>query len=166
MNGLPTTSSEQLSLEDMARNLLKIFTNYEKQDRVILPLLDVLGLLYESGTLGRIEKDAMYVPKEIMWPICEIIMIPFFFTNFDFAYQYFSHNNILICVKKECFKSKNIRKLLSATKVYSGMTSLQGSQVKIKALQQMLSYLLHAFPRVTFLLKKSNGQKGVYYYDS
>lgn len=59
MNGLPTTSSEQLSLEDMARNLLKIFTNYEKQDRVILPLLDVLGLLYESGTLGRIEKDAM-----------------------------------------------------------------------------------------------------------
>ncbi|KAG2226582.1 hypothetical protein INT45_005068 [Circinella minor] len=102
MNGLPTTSSEQLSLEDMARNLLKIFTNYEKQDRVILPLLDVLGLLYESGTLGRIEKDAI----------------------------------------------KNIRKLLSATKVYSGMTSLQGSPVKIKAIQQMLSYLLHAFPRV------------------
>ena len=69
-------------------------------------------------------------------------------------------------MKKECFKSKNIRKLLSATKVYSGMTSLQGSQVKIKAIQHMLSYLLHAFPRVTIFLKKINGKKDAYYYDS
>ncbi|KAI9499220.1 tubulin folding cofactor D C terminal-domain-containing protein [Zychaea mexicana] len=118
MNSLPTTSSYgSVSLENMARNLLQIFTNYEKQDRVILPLMDVVGLLYESGTLGKIEKDVI-------------------------------HNNFLIAVRKECFKSKNIRKLLSATKVYAGMTSLQCSQVKVKAIQQMLSYLIHAFPRV------------------
>ncbi|KAI8140356.1 tubulin folding cofactor D C terminal-domain-containing protein [Fennellomyces sp. T-0311] len=118
MNGLPITSTEgELSLETMAREIIKIFVNYEKVDRVMLPLMDVIGLLYESGTLGKIQKESI-------------------------------HNNILVSVKKECFKSKNIRKLLSATKVYAGLISLKGGQVKIKALQQMLAYLIHAFPRV------------------
>lgn len=31
---------------------------------------------------------------------------------------------------------------------YIGLISIENSQVRTKALQQMLSYLVHAFPRV------------------
>jgi hypothetical protein len=61
MDSLPIGSSEPAdpSLEAMFNTLLDIFTKYEKQDRVTIPLLDVVGLLYESGTLSKIENEKL-----------------------------------------------------------------------------------------------------------
>lgn len=60
MDGLPVeTTKEEPSLEDMLNTLLEIFTKYEKQDRVTIPLLDVVGLLYESGTLSKITNEKL-----------------------------------------------------------------------------------------------------------
>lgn len=117
MDNLPINEPADPSLEAIFKTLLDIFTKYEKQDRVTIPLLDVVGLLYESETLSRIENDAL-------------------------------HLKLFTLVKRETFKCRNVRKLLSAIKVYIGLISVNNSQVKIKALQQMLSYLVHAFPRI------------------
>ncbi|KAI9310691.1 armadillo-type protein [Dichotomocladium elegans] len=109
--------NEDACLTSMVKTLLDLFSNYEKQERVILPLMDVIGLLYEAGILNKIMADDI-------------------------------HNKILLCVRKECIRSKNIRKLSSAIKVYAGMTSLKATPTKKKALQQLLSYLVHSFPRI------------------
>ncbi|KAG2210327.1 hypothetical protein INT47_003312 [Mucor saturninus] len=117
MDGLPIHEPADPSLDAIFATLLQIFTKYERQDRVTIPLLDVVGLLYESGTLSKITNHSL-------------------------------HLKLFTAVKKETFKCRNIRKLLSAIKVFIGLISISDSQVRIKSLQQMLSYLVHAFPRV------------------
>lgn len=59
MNDLPVVSDNQetLTLDTMCRCILSLFATYERQDRVIMPLLDVIGLLYESGTLSDAADD-------------------------------------------------------------------------------------------------------------
>lgn len=59
MNDLPTVAEDQetLTLDAMCRCILSLFTTYQRQDRVIMPLLDVIGLLYESGTLSNATDD-------------------------------------------------------------------------------------------------------------
>ncbi|OBZ90614.1 Tubulin-specific chaperone D [Choanephora cucurbitarum] len=117
MNNLPVTEPTQLSLEVMFKTLSDIMSKHEKQDRVTIPLLDVIGLLYESGTLLKITKESLHI-------------------------------KLFNLVKKENFKSKNIRKLLASIKVYVGLISVESQQVRTKALQQLLTYLVHAFPRI------------------
>lgn len=48
------------------------------------------------------------------------------------------------------FYSKQDHTTLTRSNRYIGLISINNSQVKIKALQQMLSYLVHAFPRVKY----------------
>ncbi|KAI8340643.1 tubulin folding cofactor D C terminal-domain-containing protein [Chlamydoabsidia padenii] len=119
VNSLPvtTTDAHECSIEDIIRTMFEIFARYEKQDRVIIPLMDVIGLLFETGTLPQIKNENI-------------------------------HLKLMIAVKKESFRSKNVKKLLSTIKVYVGLISLNGTQVKTKALQQMLSYLVHGYPRI------------------
>jgi hypothetical protein len=59
MDSLPVCKPGDPSLEALFTALLDIFAKYEKQDRVIVPLLDVAGLLYESGTLSKITNEKM-----------------------------------------------------------------------------------------------------------
>ncbi|KAL1931108.1 hypothetical protein VTP01DRAFT_10245 [Rhizomucor pusillus] len=119
MDKLPNDTSDNnaVSLKILVGDLLRIFSEYEKQDRIVVPLLDVVGLLYESGTLQKLQDES-------------------------------SHLKMLTSTRKEVFKSKNVRKLLSAIKVLIGLASLQQNQVRTRALQQLLSYLVHAFPRI------------------
>ncbi|KAG2190201.1 hypothetical protein INT46_006400 [Mucor plumbeus] len=117
MDSLPISEPADPSLEVIFKVLLDIAIKYEKQDRVTIPLLDVLGLLYESGTLTTITNNSL-------------------------------HLKLFTIVKKETFKCRNVRKLLSSIKVYIGLISVDNSSVKVKAIQQMLSYLVHAFPRI------------------
>ncbi|KAL0073909.1 armadillo-type protein [Phycomyces blakesleeanus] len=112
-----TIGTSEATLQDISMTLLAIFAKNEKYDRITLPLLDVIGLLYESGTLSKLEDETI-------------------------------HSKILSYTRRETFRCKNIKKLLSAIKVYVGLILLQNTAVKTKALQQMLSYLVHAFPRI------------------
>ncbi|CAO0797055.1 unnamed protein product [Mucor circinelloides] len=117
MDNLPITAPADPSLEAIFTTLLDIAVKYVRQDRVTIPLLDVLGLLYESGTLTKISNNSL-------------------------------HLKLFTIVRKDTFKCRNVRKLLSSIKVYIGLISIDGSPVKSKAIQQMLSYLVHAFPRI------------------
>ncbi|KAI9308157.1 tubulin folding cofactor D C terminal-domain-containing protein [Cunninghamella echinulata] len=114
---LTPTNDNGCTLEDIYSTLLDIFKKYEKQDRVIIPLMDTVGVFYESGLFSNISNENI-------------------------------HLKLVAFVRKEVFRTKNVKKLLSVTKIYVGLMSLNGTQVKIKALQQMLSYLVHAFPRI------------------
>ncbi|CAJ0917320.1 21456_t:CDS:2 [Entrophospora sp. SA101] len=51
------------------------------------------------------------------------------------------------CTKKICTKTKDIRKLTACMHVFCGMTTLSGS-VKNRALFQLLSLLIHPFPKI------------------
>jgi hypothetical protein len=59
MDQLPINEPADPSLEAIFITLLDIFTKFEKKDRVTIPLLDVTGLLYESGTLSKITNDSL-----------------------------------------------------------------------------------------------------------
>ncbi|PHZ15957.1 ARM repeat-containing protein [Rhizopus microsporus ATCC 52813] len=117
MDSLPIEGSVDCSLTSLFETLVDIFIKYLRQERVTLPLLDVLGLLYESGTLLNVADEKL-------------------------------HLKLFLQTKKETFKSKNIRKILSSIKVYTGLASLDIVGIRVKALQQLLAYLVHSFPRV------------------
>lgn len=59
MDSLPIEGNTDCSLESLFEVLIDIFVKYEKQDRITIPLLDVAGLLYESGTLSNITDEKM-----------------------------------------------------------------------------------------------------------
>ncbi|KAI7861698.1 tubulin folding cofactor D C terminal-domain-containing protein [Spinellus fusiger] len=119
LNGLPLHSEDasSVSLVDISTTLLSIFTRNERYDRIIIPLLDVVGLLYESDILSKLPDDSI-------------------------------HTKMFVCTRKESFRCKSMKKLNSTIKVYTGLIGLYGTQTKTKALQQMLSYLVHAFPKI------------------
>ncbi|KAI8059095.1 tubulin folding cofactor D C terminal-domain-containing protein [Gongronella butleri] len=108
------------ALEDVLNTFVAIFAAYDKQDRVTLPLMDVLGLVYESGLGARVHASSSAL-----------------------------HNKLFNCLRKETLRTRNVKKLLAAIKIYVGLIWLPGTQpVKTRSLQQLLAYLLHAYPRV------------------
>lgn len=120
-NKLPITSmplkDSSLSLLDFANELLNIFHQNEKQDRISIPLLEVLDLLFESGTLQKLDSNS------------------------------FSFIDLFECVKKEFSGTRDIRKLTVCIRVLCGMTSL-GGIVRNRSLYQLLSLLVHSFPKI------------------
>lgn len=59
MDSLPIEGSVDCSLTSLFETLVDIFVKYLRQERVTLPLLDVLGLLYESGTLLNVTDEKL-----------------------------------------------------------------------------------------------------------
>ncbi|ORX81575.1 ARM repeat-containing protein [Basidiobolus meristosporus CBS 931.73] len=110
--------SDMLTLQKLSRSLTTIMDTYAKQDRVIVPLLEVLDMLFERETLQQLEDLAD--------------------TNFLAVYER---------VRKEAFKCRDIRKLSATIKVMTGLSSLHGA-VRVRALQQLLGYLVHPFPKI------------------
>ncbi|KAK9767248.1 hypothetical protein K7432_003080 [Basidiobolus ranarum] len=110
--------SDTLTVQKICVSLIAIMDNYAKQDRVIVPLLEVLDMLFERETLQPLEDNSTI--------------------NFLSIYER---------VKKEAFKCRDIRKLNAIIKVMTGLASLHGL-VRTRALQQLLSYLIHPFPKI------------------
>ena len=89
LNVSDISSSElKLTLTEFVKTLLDIAKHFEKQDRIMIPLLEVIDLLFEAGTLQKI-------------------------TNED----EFKFLELFECVKKEVTKCKDIRKLTDCMKV-------------------------------------------------
>jgi tubulin-specific chaperone D len=88
-NSSATPSSElTLSFTEFAKTLLDIAKHFEKQDRIITPFLEVVDLLFESGTMQKI-------------------------TNED----EFKFLELFECVKKEVTKCRDIRKLTAGMRM-------------------------------------------------
>ena len=83
-----SSSELKLSLTEFAKSLLDIAQHFEKEDRIMIPLLEVVDLLFEAGTLQKITNEEEFKILEL----------------FE-------------CVKKEVTKCKDIRKLTACMKV-------------------------------------------------
>lgn len=86
-NNSSIISSSEFSIIDFAKSLLDIAKYSEKQDRILVPLLETVDFLFEAGTLQKITNE----------------------DEFNFL-------ELFECVKKG-IKTKDIRKLTACMKV-------------------------------------------------
>jgi hypothetical protein len=60
INQLPTMEGDTtVNLQDVVREFNSILENYFHDDRVSIALLEVIGILFESGTLSRVGDEAL-----------------------------------------------------------------------------------------------------------
>ncbi|KAI8620187.1 tubulin folding cofactor D C terminal-domain-containing protein [Chytriomyces sp. MP71] len=128
VNSLPTmkesaTSKVHPSLESLISDFVSMFSRpaYIK-DRISVSLIEVTDVLIGCGAVAKIVEDDMD-----------------------------GVNKLFDAVKREVFKCRDVKKLLAAIKVFIGMATLPGtgaSQVRQKALTQLVIYLAHTYPRV------------------
>ncbi|XP_041473323.1 tubulin-specific chaperone D-like [Lytechinus variegatus] len=110
------------SVDDLKRftdNLLKIFTDYQKVDRVSVPLMKMINLLLSSGCFETFVED----------------------TDHPFPL------NLLQLVKKEVTKTGDAQKLLTSIEVFCGMIQFVGEPRK-KSLFQLMVFLCHKYPKI------------------
>ncbi|RUS22812.1 hypothetical protein BC937DRAFT_86672 [Endogone sp. FLAS-F59071] len=115
--GATASDPYSLSLTNIVQAIVSMFTPFFKQDRVTIPLLEVTGLLFETGTLNNIEDETIFL-------------------------------KMLELVKKEGLNTRDIRKLVATIRLLAGFAGLTGTKARVRALQQLLIYLVHPFPRI------------------
>ncbi|CAG8498625.1 14423_t:CDS:10 [Ambispora leptoticha] len=123
----PTTIFSSITLVDLANSLMDIYRAYERQDRVMLPLLEVTDLLLEVGKLQKLA-DVVSVSN-------------------DSEQKGFSFQELFDRTRKECVKSRDIRKISACVRIFCGFVTL-GAPYRNKALFQLLGFLVHPFPMI------------------
>ncbi|KAK5823035.1 tubulin folding cofactor D C terminal-domain-containing protein [Linnemannia elongata] len=111
-------STPTLTLVEFANEIQKIIDRYEGQDRLIIPLLEVLDLLFESGILLLLTHP----------------------TDFDFA-------PMVKFVRRQTIKCKDTRKLCAAIRTFCGLCGL-GGKIRSAILLELLRLLVHPFPKI------------------
>ncbi|CAI2185042.1 19151_t:CDS:2, partial [Funneliformis geosporum] len=56
-----SSSESKVSLTEFAKSLLDIAQHFQKHDRIIIPLLEVVDLLFEAGTLQKINNEKEFL---------------------------------------------------------------------------------------------------------
>ncbi|KAF9902183.1 hypothetical protein EC991_005196 [Linnemannia zychae] len=112
------TTTPTLTLVEFANEIMKIVDRYEGQDRLIVPLLEVLDLLFESGILLLLTHP----------------------TDFDFA-------PLVKFVRRQTIKCKDTRKLSACIRTFCGLCGL-GGKIKNAILLELLRLLVHPFPKI------------------
>ncbi|KAF9924456.1 hypothetical protein FBU30_005578 [Linnemannia zychae] len=113
-----STATPTLTLVEFAHEIMKIIEQYEGQDRVVIPLLEVLDLFFESG----------------------ILLILSHPDDFDFA-------PMVRFVRRQTIKTKDVRKLSASIRTFCGLCGL-GGKVKNAIMIELLRLLLHPFPKI------------------
>lgn len=113
-----TSSTPTLTLVEFANEIQKIIDRYEGQDRLVIPLLEVLDLLFESGILLLLTHP----------------------TDFDFA-------PMVKFVRRQTIKCKDTRKLCAAIRTFCGLCGL-GGKIRSAILLELLRLLVHPFPKI------------------
>ncbi|KAJ3091882.1 hypothetical protein HK102_012932 [Quaeritorhiza haematococci] len=144
----PPLDSTTLSLQDFFAALFQVFLLHTRNDRVSIPILEVLDLLSGCGALGKLghasatpssasaEKSQ---PDSPVW-------------RWDSATAFYTE--LLDLVRKELFKSRDVKKLHSGIKVLCGFVALGPKtcpifgKPRMKALGYLVAYLVHPYPKV------------------
>ncbi|CAG8433293.1 13041_t:CDS:10 [Ambispora gerdemannii] len=125
-----TAISTSITLLDFANSLIEIYRVHERQDRVMLPLLEATDLLFETGKLQKLLGVA---------------------GGSNNSEQQggggFSFQELFDRTQKECAKSRDVRKISACVKVFCGFVTL-GAPYRNKALYQLLGFLVHPFPMI------------------
>ena len=107
-------------MDMVTNNLLEIMRNYQKTDRVIIPMLKLLDMLLSAGSLelyNNIEKSSTF-------PL-----------------------NAFLLIKGIIQKCGDVKKLLASINVFCGLVPFQGD-IRKKALLQLMIFLCHKYPRI------------------
>ncbi|KAI8925090.1 armadillo-type protein [Entophlyctis helioformis] len=123
---LPATSDQSqghaLTVSDVLDTVAELFRLYQRDDRVSIPLLELLDLLLSTGVVG----PAVTASRHLV-------------ALFGFA-------------KAEVLKSRHVKKLAVAIKVFTGFAGFVGHHeaagVQRSALKQLVLYLAHPYPTV------------------
>ncbi|KAH7063445.1 tubulin folding cofactor D C terminal-domain-containing protein [Macrophomina phaseolina] len=109
LQALPT-ENDDFSLLHVANSLVDVFKVQLTNDRVVLPLLEVLAFLLDMQVLQRLDGSS------------------------------FKWRNLLSLVQKAHFKSNNMQKLVLALDVYRGLADIPavGSEVRTKLVSMLL----------------------------
>ncbi|TPX38881.1 hypothetical protein SeLEV6574_g07547 [Synchytrium endobioticum] len=124
VNSLPANSPHQLDLVDFFRALLDIFARYRKQDRIILPLFEILDVLFVVGVVAKLDHTTEILDE--LWD----------------------------ATRREVKGSRDAKKLLAAIKLFGGFaslgdaTALSFKKVGRLGLELLLAFLTHAYPKV------------------
>ncbi|KAJ3217696.1 hypothetical protein HDU67_007392 [Dinochytrium kinnereticum] len=133
LNGLPvvaTTSAPTVTLPEVLDSFLGLFEDEnlpmgrETRERVSLSLLEVADVLVGCGAVLRAVEGCGWARGGV---------------------------GVFERCKKEVFKSKDVKKIVSAIKVYGGLATLPGESartVRERSLSACVTYLAHPFPRV------------------
>ncbi|KAJ3037081.1 hypothetical protein HDV00_002086 [Rhizophlyctis rosea] len=125
-----STPSTSFSITTFFDELADLFTRRAKQDRVTIPLLEVLDVLFGSGSVGRCvdaESGGVVVKK------------------------------LFEAVKVEVAKSKDVKKVVAGIRVFCGFASLPKShassavevdRIRKRAMKSVVMYLAHPYPKV------------------
>jgi hypothetical protein len=123
VESLPT---KEITVKDFLMAFEQLIALRSKQDRIIVPLLDAFDLLFSSESFETIIAEAAADDQEL----AEIFL------------------RLLIALRKEVLKSKDVKKLMAAIKVFCGFFSLPLPNCRERSLSYLLTYLVHPFPRI------------------
>ncbi|CAL1528267.1 unnamed protein product [Lymnaea stagnalis] len=116
IKGLSQSRSDLFGFMDV---LLTIFRDYQKEDRVSLPLMKTLDHILSWGLLDGLASDSSDSVPDL----------------------------IIELVKQEVFRSGNPQKLMAGADVYCGLLQFDGTP-RSKCLNQLMMLLCHKYPRV------------------
>ncbi|KAJ3074663.1 hypothetical protein HDU98_010659, partial [Podochytrium sp. JEL0797] len=125
VNGLSGEEGEGLTVQRFLRDFTSVFAKPAGiRDRISVSLIEVTDVLVGCGAVARV-LEAPQGLKEV--------------------------EGLFDAVKKEVVRCKDVKKVLAAIKVFTGFATLSGeaaTNVRSKALTQLVVYLTHTFPRV------------------
>ncbi|KAJ3308791.1 hypothetical protein HDU76_003808 [Blyttiomyces sp. JEL0837] len=119
------TSPSRLTLNAFLDSFLLLYQlpSTETKERIMAPLIEVTDVLIGGGIVTK-------ACTECGWQ---------------------GLDGLFDAVKKAVFKSKDVKKLTAAIKVFSGIGTIPGDSAKAarrRAVSQLVLYLVHPFPRV------------------
>ncbi|KAJ3270859.1 hypothetical protein HK104_004831, partial [Borealophlyctis nickersoniae] len=110
------------TLTDFFTTLLDVFSAHLRNDRVTVPLLDVIDLLFGCDAVDRVKDSER--GDEVLGRLYELC-------------------------RAEVERSKDVKKVGCAVKVFCGFASLETqSEIKKKSLRKVVMYLAHPYPRI------------------
>ena len=136
MDGLPADSPdpEIMSASRLLRLLTELLANHLVTDRIVIPLLEVLGFLLSMQAFQRLEGIQQGSP----WVACDVFSAV--------CSPKVSFRRLFALVRKAHFKSKNMQKLHLAIHVYYGLGAVPAT--RHDTLAQLERMLAHPFPHV------------------
>lgn len=118
LESLPATHETQTSLLDMGDAILSLLKQRLTNERVLLPLLELLAFLLDAQSLQRLSLE----PSVFRW------------------------RTLLSYVQKAHFQSSNMAKLSAAVSIYQVLAGVP--QIRAEVMAKLISMLAHPFPRI------------------
>ncbi|KAI8998338.1 tubulin folding cofactor D C terminal-domain-containing protein [Gaertneriomyces semiglobifer] len=110
-------ANEELDIDGFFATALNLFRAHQRHDRVSVPLLEFLNLLFDCGAVERCNSSEVW-------------------------------ETLFELVRKELFKSKDVKKLVNGIRTFRGFATLPSKALCVRALTQLVSYLVHPYPKV------------------